>query len=400
MTLPLANPLTTDVTYDAVIIGAGQAGLAAGFHLQQSGLRFVILDAEEQPGGSWPQYYKSLRLFSPARFSSLPGLPFPGDPERYPTRDETVAYLRQYATQFQLPIISGARAEHVTRDGALFTVRTTDGRSFSARSVIAAGGAFHRPQIPEVSGLSRFRGTVIHSHAYQEPSSFTNKRVIVVGAGNSAVQVAAELARVAHVSIASRNPVRLIRQRFIGRDVHFWWWLFGLDTSKPDSMQGRIFRRLLAGEGPAVLDAGIYRAALNDGKPEQRPMFTRFTDDGVVWADDTTEKVDAVIFATGFLPNLDYLAPLGALDNAGNGLQQEGVSKSTPGLYFMGLSYQRTFASATLRGVGTDAAALVQQLQQFLDTKIMSESSTQTETFLVTNAHLAAEGRQSTNPAP
>src|SRR3712207_4885630 len=93
-------------TVDTLVIGAGQAGLAAGYHLQLAGRSFAILEGADQPGGSWPHCYESLRLFSPARFSSLPGLPFFGDPERYPARDEVITYLRQYAAHFQLPIVT------------------------------------------------------------------------------------------------------------------------------------------------------------------------------------------------------------------------------------------------------------------------------------------------------
>ena len=143
---------------DTLVIGAGQAGLAAGYQLQRAGHSFTILEAAAQSGGSWPHYYDSLKLFSPARFSSLPGLRFPGDGERYPARDEVIAYLREYAAHFQLPIVTGARVAHVGRDDNLFTVQTDDGRTFQARSLIAATGAFHRPYLPVLPSQAAFRG--------------------------------------------------------------------------------------------------------------------------------------------------------------------------------------------------------------------------------------------------
>jgi putative flavoprotein involved in K+ transport len=127
---------------DTLVIGAGQAGLAAGYQLQRAGRSFTILDAGAQPGGSWPQYYGSLRLFSPARFSSLPGLRFPGDPERYPARDEVITYLRDYATHFQLPIVGGTRVARITREQELFAVQADTGQVFQARSLIAAPARF------------------------------------------------------------------------------------------------------------------------------------------------------------------------------------------------------------------------------------------------------------------
>src|SRR6266496_6045712 len=276
---------------DTLVIGAGQAGLAAGYQLQRAGRSFTVLDAAAQPGGSWPHYYDSLRLFSPARFSSLPGLPFPGDPERYPARDEVIAYLRQYAEHFQLPLVTDARVAHIARDGGLFTVQTDDGRAFQARSLIAATGAFHQPYLPQIPGQDAFRGTILHAFAYRDPAPFQGQRVSVVGAGNSAVQIATELAQVARVTLATREPVRFVNQRRYGRDIHFWWWLSGFDTRPLDSALGTWLSRLAAGKGPRVLDTGIYRAALAAGKPDRRPVFTGFTDSGVTWDDGSIEDV-------------------------------------------------------------------------------------------------------------
>ncbi|MGY4828531.1 NAD(P)-binding domain-containing protein [Sphaerotilaceae bacterium SBD11-9] len=360
------NTISQADVYDAVVIGAGQAGLATGFHLQQAGRRFVILDANDSAGGSWPHYYQSLRLFSPARFSSLPGMPFPGNPNAYPSRDETIDYLKRYAARFALPVLAGHRVTKVERrDDGLFEVHAGD-RVLCSRSVVAASGSFQQPRTPVLPGQDRFQGEQLHSLSYREPQAFTGKRVVVVGAANSGVQIAAELARVAHVSIAARRPPSLIRQRMLGADVHFWWWLFGLDTAETKTRRAALFKALHSKTGPAVLDAGVYGQALASGKPDVRPMFIEFTTDGVVWPDGTRESIDAVIYATGFSANLDYVEPLGALDPNGLPKQRRGISATVPGLYYMGLSYQRTYASATLRGVGPDAEVVVSHLAQHL----------------------------------
>jgi putative flavoprotein involved in K+ transport len=351
---------------DTLVFGAGQAGLASGYQLQRAGRSFTILEAAAQPGGSWPHYYNSLRLFSPARLSSLPGLPFPCDPERYPARDEVIAYLRQYAEHFQLPIVTGARVAQTARDGELFTVQTDDGRTFQARSLIAATGAFHRPYLPQLPNQDAFRAAILHAFAYRDWAAFQGQRVIVVGAGNSAVQIATELAQVARVTLATREPVRFVNQRPYGRDIHFWWWLTRFDTRPLDSRLGTWLSRLADGKGPRVLDTDIYRAALAAGKPDRRAMFTGFTDSGIIWNDGSAENIDGVIFATGYRPNLAYLAPLGALDGESQVVHRHGVSLTVPGLYFVGLSNQRTFASATLRGVGPDAAVVVRHLTRYL----------------------------------
>ena len=195
--------------YDTIVIGAGQAGLAAGYHLQRAGVSFAILEAGDQPGGSWPAYYDSLRLFSPARYSALPGRPFPGPAGRYPARDEVVAYLRDYAAHFRLPVITGVRVTEVAPAPDGFRVRAANGTVFSARAVVAATGAFHRPSLPALPGQESFGGRIIHSAAYRRPEDFAGQRVIVVGAGNSAVQIAVELADTqggpAEVTLATRQ---------------------------------------------------------------------------------------------------------------------------------------------------------------------------------------------------
>lgn len=353
---------------DTLIIGAGQAGLAAAYHLQRAGNTFSIVEAGTSPAGSWPHYYDSLRLFSPARFSALPGLPFPGDPERYPTRDEVIAYLQAYAAHFAFPICFGARVVAVTQSDGLFTVITDDNRRFQARSVIAATGSFNRPHLPVLPGQQRFQGTILHSVAYRTPAAFAGQRVVVVGAGNSAIQIATELAQVANVTLATREPVRFVTQRPYGRDIHFWWWLTGFDRFRLDLPVGAWLERLANGKGPRVLDTGVYQAALVAEQPDRRPLFMHFTDDGVVWENGNAEHLDSVIFATGYRPNLAYLGALGALDTEGQVIQKHGVSLRVPGLYFVGLPTQRTFASATLRGVGADAAVVMRHLKRHLRT--------------------------------
>jgi putative flavoprotein involved in K+ transport len=211
-----------------------------------------------------------------------------------------------------------------------------------------------------------FQGAALHSFAYRDPAPFRGQRVIVVGAGNSAVQIATELAQVAHVTLATREPLRFVNQRPYGRDIHFWWWLTRFDTRPLDSAIGTWLNRLAAGKGPRVLDTGVYRAALAAKKPDWRSMFTHFTEGGIVWDDGSAEDGDTVIFATGYRSNLAYLESLGALDVEGQALHRHGVSLSVPDLYFVGLSNQRTFASATLRGVGPDAAVVVRHLTRHL----------------------------------
>jgi putative flavoprotein involved in K+ transport len=348
-----------ETAFDVLVIGGGQAGLAAGYHLRRAGIRFAILEASAQPGGSWPGYYDSLRLFSPAHYSALPGLPFPGDPARYPARDEVVAYLRAYATHFALPVRTGHQVARVERDDQGYLVHTAGGASLRSGTLIAATGSFHRPHRPAFPGQERYRGQLLHAAEYREPAPFRDRRVVVVGAGNSAIQIAVELAGVARVTLATRAPVRFRPQRPLGQDIHFWAWATGLDRLP-------LGRWTELSEPAGVLDTGEYQAALAANRPERRPLFARYTPNGVTWGDGTEEVIDAVILATGYRPNLDYLANLGALRPDGRPHQRAGISLAVPGLAFVGLSGQRTLASATLRGVGRDAAPVVAHLRRHL----------------------------------
>ncbi|WP_374348747.1 flavin-containing monooxygenase [Chitinimonas sp.] len=343
---------------DTVVVGAGQAGLAMAYQLKQAGMSYQILEAADQVGGSWPAYYDSLTLFSPARYSSLPGLAFPGEANAYPKRDEVVRYLQDYARHFALPVRTGQRVLHVSRTGTDFELRIADGTRLQARSVVAASGAFAYPYIPKLAGLERFRGRVLHSRNYRRPEDFAGQRVIVIGSANSAVQIADELRAGSRVSLASRRPVRFLPQRLLGRDIHFWLTLTGLDRT-----------RWLDDQSTPVLDDGHYRRLLKTGELVRRPMFSSLTADGVVWADGEAEPVDTLLFATGFRPHVPFLAGLNVFDADGQLRQKNGSATAEAGLYFVGYPRQRNFASATLRGVGPDAAQVLRSLRTCLQGK-------------------------------
>ncbi|KUL53220.1 flavin-containing monooxygenase [Streptomyces sp. NRRL S-1521] len=341
---------------DLIVIGAGQSGLATAALAPRHGFaRTLVLDAAEQTGGSWPRYYDSLTLFSPARYSSLPGMRFPGDGDSYPTRDEVVDYLRAYARRLDADIRTSTTVTSVLpRDGA-WAVRTQDGVEFTACAVVAASGAFRGPYTPDVPGSEEFAGQSLHAADYRSPEPFTGRRVVVVGGGNSAVQIAAELGTVTVTTLASRRPISWMKQCPLGRDVHWWFKHTRFDIAP--------LSRLLEKMRVAVLDDGHYRTALDAHSVERREMFSRLTADGVVWADGAKEPADAVIWATGYRLTYPYLNDSGALDADGRPRHRGGIA-TVPGLGFVGIEFQRSFSSNTLRGVGRDAAHVLSRLSR------------------------------------
>lgn len=345
-----------------LIVGAGQSGLAAAHAALEQGLRPVLLEASGRAAGSWPRYYDSLALFSPARYSGLPGMPFDGDPERYPRRDEVVAYLERYAAALierGAELRTGARVEVVQPGASGFLVRLAGGQELTAFAVVAASGSFGRPHRPALPGLDAFARPVLHVADYRSPASLPGEHVVVVGAGNSAVQVAYELAAERRVTLAGRAPIRFVEQRPLGRDLHFWFRVTGFDRLP--------LARADAPPASPVLDDGRYRRALRERRYVRRAMFTRLDGDQVVWSDGRRERVDAVLLATGYRPDLPYLVETGALGADGRPRQRRGLSLTHPGLGYLGLEWQRTPSSNTLRGVGADArhvvAALVRHLR-------------------------------------
>jgi putative flavoprotein involved in K+ transport len=338
-----------------VVVGGGQSGLAAARALRELGMPTVILEASERPAGSWPRYYDSLRLFSPAAYSSMPGLPFPGAPDRYPGRDEVADYLERYAARLDAEIQTGTSVQTIRQDGREFVVVTESGRALRASGIVAASGSFSNPYRPALRGEETFSGELSHVAGYRNPAPYAGRRVIVVGAGDSAAQVANELAPVATVTLASRHPLRFLPQRLGGQDVHYWLRETGFDTLPAEWLSK------ITG-GSVVTNSVGFQQTLADGLVDRRPVFTELDGDKVVWSDGRREPADAIILATGYRPSLGYLRELGALEPDGTPIHVRGISCTHVGLVYLGLEHQRSFASNTLRGVSNDARAVIAPL--------------------------------------
>jgi putative flavoprotein involved in K+ transport len=353
MSFDLDTPPRTDAP--VVVVGAGQSGLAAARALHGLNLPVVVLEAGDRPAGSWPNYYDSLRLFSPAAYSSMPGRPFPEDPDRYPSREEVADYLEQQAAALPVDIHTNTRVGTVRQEDREFVVVTDDGWEFPAAGIVAASGSFSNPHRPVFAGQTSFTGRLLHVAGYRNPRPDAGLRVIVVGAGDSAAQVANELAPLADVTLAVRHPLRFIPQRIGGEDVHYW-----LRETGFDSLPAAWLKKISGGS--LITDSVGFQQTLADGLVNVRPMFVALEGDEVLWSEADRERVDAIILATGYRPSLDYLRALGALDPSGRPLHVGGISTTHLGLVYIGLENQRSFASNTLRGVSADAAAVVAPL--------------------------------------
>lgn len=338
----------TEREVDVAIIGGGQAGLATAYHLRRAGIDFVILDGEAAPGGAWRHGWDSLRLFSPAAYSSLPGWPMPPSGDEYPSRDAVIEYLTRYEQRYALPVERPVQVGAVMDDGDRLRIETDNG-PWRARAVVLATGTWRRPHIPHYPGQELFEGQQLHSARYSRPAPFTGQQVLVVGGGNSGAQLQAELSLVARsVWVTERPPV------FLPDDVDGRV-LFQRATARIKAFQeGREHDAPPTGLGDIVMVAPV-KAARDRGDLGSVRPFTHFTRTGVVWADGTQTDIDAVIWCTGFRPALDPVSRLGLIETDGTVALDGTCCRRNPKLWFVGYGGWSGPGSATLIGVGRSA---------------------------------------------
>ena len=339
---------------DVLVIGGGQAGLAMGYHLAQSGRPFQIVDAGTEIGQTWRSRWDSLLLFTSGRYDSLPGLPFPATPDTYPGKDDVAGYLQAYAAEFKLPVRLNTKVTSLARgDGGY--VAKAGGEALEARQVVVATGPFQVPFIPPVAEALDPGVHQIHSVHYRHPQSVPPGKVLVVGAANSGCQIAQELSATHRVELSAGQRLPAIAQRPLGRDVWSWATALRLDTVTADSRLGR----RLAGRDQ-VIGPGPRRLARRHGI-RIRPRAASAAGRAVTFADGSAADFDAVVWATGFTIDHSWIDVPEAKDDQGHILHQRGVTPS-PGLYMLGLTWQHTRGSALLGWVGNDAAFLAERM--------------------------------------
>jgi putative flavoprotein involved in K+ transport len=357
MSIATSNEQTTfrnpSKRHDVIVVGAGQAGLAIGYFLAQHGRDFTILEAAPEPAAAWRARWDSLKLFTSARYNSLPGLDFPGDPDRYPGRDEVVSYLTEYARRLELPVELDSAVRSIRRVKGSYLVELDD-RTYGAEQVVVATGPFQVPFVPAIAARIGPEVEQLHSTVYRSPDAIPPGRVLVVGGGNTGFQIAEELSRSGevHLSIGSRQMP--LPQRILGRDL-FWY----LDRSGliRKTTASRIGRRM---QGRDTLIGSTPRKLRRRHGVQLHGRAVDAAGSTVSFADGTSLDITAVIWATGFRVDHSFVdAPV--FDSDGRLVHRRGVTDS-PGLYFLGLSWQHTRGSALLGWVEDDAAYIAQQI--------------------------------------
>jgi putative flavoprotein involved in K+ transport len=349
-------PTTATERWEVVVVGGGQAGLAISYHLSEQGRRFALLEAAGEPAAAWRARWDSLRLFTPVRYDSLPGLAFPGELDSYPGRDDVVGYLTDYARRFELPVEFDSRVRSVRpRDGGGFLVELAD-RTYEADQVVIATGPFQVPFTPAMAAGLGTEVVQLHSSDYRAPGDLPAGTALVVGGGNTGFQIAAELAqsRKVHLAVGARQTP--LPQRILGQDLFRYLEATRLMDKTVTSRIGQRMkdRETLIGSSP--------RSARRLGI-EMRPRAIGAHGSAVTFADGSELAVGAVVWATGF--RLDHsFVRLPVFDDRGHVEHERGVT-AVPGLYFLGLPWQHTRGSALLGWVNDDARFIAQRIGDF-----------------------------------
>ena len=344
---------------DVVVVGGGQAGLAIGHFLARDGRNFTILEAADTPAAAWRARWESLKLFTPVRYDSLPGLAFPGAPDSYPRRDDVVAYLTDYARHFELPVELNSRVRSVRPGATARYLVQLDDRTYDADQVVIATGPFQLPRLPPVAGRLDPDIVQLHSTDYRRTDDVPAGPVLVVGGGNTGYQIAEELARFheVHLSIGSRQTP--LPQRILGRDLFRYLEATGLMRKSVDTRIGQRlqYRETLIGSSPrAARRQGIHVHGRTDDVSESEVRFS----------DGSRLQPRAVIWATGFALDHSWIdVPI--FDDGGRLMHRRGVT-AAPGLYFLGLTWQYTRGSALLGTVKEDAEYIAGEIARLVGT--------------------------------
>ena len=342
---------------DVLVVGAGQAGLGAAYHLTRDPVRRVLVVDRAEVGRTWVDRWDSLVLFTPRRYSGLPGLRFPAGPTRCPTRLEMAAYLRAYAAHHDLPVRTGVAVHRLRGSDHRFTAETSAG-TVRTPQVVLAPGPFARPHVPAAAAGLSAQVHQLHSLHYRRPLDLPPGDVLVVGGGNSAAQLAVELAATHRVTVATPGPPWSLPTSVLGVDLYDWLRLTGLLTAGRDSRVSRAVRR----RGDPVIGRRLQQL-VRSGRVELVPSRVVAAEGERVRFEDGRERpVSSVLWCTGSRPDLGWVDVPGALDADGAPVHDAGASP-VAGLHWMGLPWQRRLDSSIVHGVDHDARDLAARIR-------------------------------------
>lgn len=354
--------LTGTAYVDTLVIGAGQSGLAVGYHLGQRGVPYAIVDANARIGDAWRHRWDSLRLFTPNRLNALPGMPQAGYRWRFPSKDELADYLESYARHFEIPVETGVRIERLFRQGERFVAVAGD-RRFEADNVVVAMSSWQQPRVPAFAGELDASIVSLHVADYRNPDQLQEGGVLVVGAGNSGAEVAMELARThevwlsgpdtGHIPFRPESVMARVLMPFIGRVVFHRV----LTTSTPI---GRKARPKMVATGEPLLR--VKPKDLTAAGVERVPRVTGIENGQPRLEDGRRLDVANVVWCTGFHPGFSWIDLPGVEDGSSEPDHHRGIVEATPGLFFVGLKFLHSVSSEQIHGVGRDAARITEAI--------------------------------------
>ncbi|MFC0215773.1 flavin-containing monooxygenase [Paenibacillus chartarius] len=346
--------METDV--DVLVIGASQTGLAAAYYLKMTNANFVVVGREKRVGDVWRKRYDSLVLFTPRRYSSLPGLTLEGEQDGYAAKDEIAEYLERYVQRFDLPVRLETEVRSLTKEQGIFRIQTSGGE-WRARNVIVATGPFQKPRIPEFAASIDKDLVQLHTSEYLNPSDLQEGSVAVVGAGNSGAQIAVELSKDRDVLLSVGHKMKFLPLKAFGKSMFWWFDKLGMLEATIHSAFGHLISRQ-----PDPIFGLELRSLIREGRVEVKPRATRVQDQTVIFEDGSKAQVRNLIWATGFRSDYSWIKIPDVLDGKGKPVHIRGVSR-IDGLYFLGLPWQYRRGSALIGGVGRDAEYVINHIR-------------------------------------
>ncbi|WNC67172.1 NAD(P)/FAD-dependent oxidoreductase [Thalassotalea nanhaiensis] len=340
--------------YDYIVVGGSQAGLAMAYNLKKLGARFLIVDSGEQVGSAWLNRWDSLTLFTPKQYNGLPGLSYEG-PNEYPTKYDVAAYLTKYVSTFELPLQLETRVDALHKTNNHYVLDTSMGE-LHCKNVVVATGPFHTPFIPDFAENLGAGITQLHSSEYKNPKQLQQGDTLVVGGGDSGVQILSEIADSGCQCYSSGiSNLSSLPQSFLGKTL--WWWLKTtgvLSLSKYSFLGKQIAKRM-----QPVIGTNVKKLLARDNV-QQVGRTISAKSNSIAFTDVELDSIKNIVWATGYKPDFTWLGNV-KLDEHGYPENHRGVS-SVQGLYFIGLPWMHTRGSATLGGVGKDAEYLHQYI--------------------------------------